>query len=86
MENCWGSLPSPTGEARSMVGLAQLVGVAAVRDLIFITKKQKAELEQWAREEPLLADKILAAILFRQKVLFLFNKLMEGEAEKKRAA
>jgi hypothetical protein len=82
----WGNLPSAVAEARSMVGLAQLVGVDSVRNLILITDKQKAELHAWAREEPLVADRIGAVIQFREKVLVLFDKLLDRQAEKKRAA
>lgn len=86
MENSWGSLPSAVAEARSMVGLVQFLGADAVRSLISITDKEKTELREWARQEPLLRERIEDCIRFRERVLVLFEKLLDRQETEKESS
>ena len=77
----WKLQPSPKQEARGCLETAKKNGgIRAMREVISIWPKERAELDAWiAAEEPELAIRILAAVSYRERVLEEFDELVANE-------
>jgi hypothetical protein len=76
--SCW---PSPRSEAKNCLKIAQRNGgVAGMREVIAVSDRERRELLQWIEQEPALADKVFAAIAYRERVLAEFNALVGNKS------
>jgi len=75
---CW---PTAKSEAKSCAIAAQRNGgVDTMREIIAITDRERRELLEWVKQEPALADKVFAAIAYRERVLAEFNALVGNKS------
>jgi hypothetical protein len=51
-----------------------------MREIIAITDRERRELLEWVKQEPALADKVFAAIAYRERVLAEFNALVGNKS------
>lgn len=75
MKDAWRT-PSASAEARHCFAIAQANGgIEHMRELISVSRQERRELFAWAAGAPSLAVRIEKMLLFRDAVLFEFNRL-----------
>jgi hypothetical protein len=70
------NVPPAANEAKFILPLARKYGVRAARDLISVSQREQEELLQWAAADPLLIERIVAVIRWRERVLCQFDRLV----------